>query len=299
MAGSGAAKPPKAAGKRPKAAAGKPRTAGGKGPGATRKPRAGQPSTRPAQAGSKPAAKAKASRAAPPRPAPPIRDPAARTASEADDASAPSTAQRGADGKGLESPDSWPRPTAMPLWPPMPAATAWPPSDAAAAPAETLHLRPSLLAAVSSFAKVAGYVLLVVAAPTLVALLAGRSGLLAAVLLAELSFLALLPAMAAVLVPAVRIAFTRYELDADGVRVHSSLIARSDQRVPWEKVTLLVQRRGLADRVLGISSLDVVAYGTRGATLHLVGLRDPRPVREWASARMREAASVEALFRND
>jgi uncharacterized membrane protein YdbT with pleckstrin-like domain len=92
---------------------------------------------------------------------------------------------------------------------------------------------------------------------------------------------------------------TRYELDAEGVRVRSSVIARSEERVAWEKVTLLVHRRGLVDRVLGIEALDVVAYGVRGTTLRLVGLRDARPLRDYAARHMRESASVAALFDND
>lgn len=162
-----------------------------------------------------------------------------------------------------------------------------------------LRVKPSLRAAASTFARVASYLLVAAAAPLLVAVLAGRSGVLAAIVLAEFSFFAVVPAAAALLIPAVRLAFTRYDLDEDGVRVHSDLVSRSDQRVPWDKVTLLVQRRSLIDRILGISSIDVVAYGTRGTTLHLVGLHDPAAVRTFAAQRMLQAASVQSLFRND
>lgn len=162
-----------------------------------------------------------------------------------------------------------------------------------------LVLRPSLWAAASTFARVAGYLGLALLAPVMVAIFAGRSSALAAIILAEFSLLAVLPAAAALLVPAIRLAFTKYHLDDDGVRVHSDLISRNDQRVPWEKVTVLQQRRSLVDRLAGIDNLHVVAYGARGTTLHLVGLRNVKPVRDFAAQRMRESASVESLLRND
>lgn len=170
-------------------------------------------------------------------------------------------------------------------------------------PAEALPvalvLKPSLWAAASTFARVAGYLGLALLAPILAAIFLGRSSALAAIVLAEFSLIAVLPAAAALLVPAIRLAFTRYHLDAEGVRVHSDLISRNDQRVPWEKVTVLHQRRSLVDRIAGIDTLDVVAYGARGTTLHLVGLRDITTVRQFAAQKMRDSASVEALFRND
>jgi uncharacterized membrane protein YdbT with pleckstrin-like domain len=166
-------------------------------------------------------------------------------------------------------------------------------------PADVLELRPSLWAAASTFARVASYLGISLLAPVLVAVFLGRSALIASFLLAELSLAAVLPASIFILIPAVRLAFTKYSLDEDGVRVHSDLVSRNDQRVPWEKVTVLQQHRSIVDRLAGIENLDVVAYGARGTTLRLVGLRDVDAVRRLASRRMREAASVEALFRSD
>ena len=102
-----------------------------------------------------------------------------------------------------------------------------------------------------------------------------------------------------VVVPIVRIAFTRYVVDADGLRVTSTLLQRSDQRVPWEKVTAIRHRRTLLGALVGIETLEVVAYGKRGATLRLEGLRDAPALRALVARRMRETATVAALVRND
>jgi uncharacterized membrane protein YdbT with pleckstrin-like domain len=184
-----------------------------------------------------------------------------------------------------------------PQWLPAPG----PPSGPTTSPPPPgLALKPSLRAAASVFAKVVAFIAFVLAVPIFVALLGGTGAeALAAILIAETSLFAVLPALAGILLPAIRLLATTYELDDEGVRVRSSIIARSDQRVPWEKVTLLVQHRSLVDRVLGIQTLTVVAYGAHGATLRLVGLRDPAPVRDYAARKMRASASVASLFTND
>lgn len=104
---------------------------------------------------------------------------------------------------------------------------------------------------------------------------------------------------ALVLVPIVRVAFTRYVVDDDGLRVTSTLFQRSDQRVPWDKVTAVHHRRSLLGAVVGVESLEVVAYGKRGAVLRLAGLRDASALRALVARRMRETATVAALVRND
>ncbi|HET6399233.1 MAG TPA: PH domain-containing protein, partial [Candidatus Thermoplasmatota archaeon] len=96
-----------------------------------------------------------------------------------------------------------------------------------------------------------------------------------------------------------RLAFTRYHLDDEGVRVRTAFLGRSERRVPWGKVTLVRHRRTLLDRLFGLSRVEIVAYGDRGAVLHLTGLRDARPVRQRAAMQMRRSASVAGLFRND
>lgn len=99
--------------------------------------------------------------------------------------------------------------------------------------------------------------------------------------------------------PAVRLIFTRYSIGPDDVRVKHQLLGRSEQRVDWKKVTALRYRRTLFDRLVRTERLDIVAYGKRGTTLRLLGLRKDSGIRDFASRKMRETASVEALFEND
>lgn len=106
---------------------------------------------------------------------------------------------------------------------------------------------------------------------------------------------ALAPAMA----PVVQVFTTRYVLSADGIRQRRQFLSKEEHKVAWEKVTALKHRRSIMDRLLGIERLDVIAYGERGATIHLIGLRDAAPLRNHVGLRMRESASVDALFRAD
>lgn len=163
---------------------------------------------------------------------------------------------------------------------------------------ETLVLRPSLLAAVDVVAKVFG-VLAGFGLPLLLPLLLEGGIVSLTALLLGLGALDLYPALLVAFLPAVRLAFTRYTLDEEGVQVHTQILATSHKRVPWEKVTALRHRRTLVDAVLGIERIDVIAYGERGATLRLVGLRGAGPVRDRIAAHMRASATVEALLRSD
>jgi uncharacterized membrane protein YdbT with pleckstrin-like domain len=99
--------------------------------------------------------------------------------------------------------------------------------------------------------------------------------------------------------PAVRVAFTRYTLDDEGIRVRSTFLSKSDQHVAWEKITALRHRRTVLGWLVGIETLEVVAYGKKGTSLRLVGLRDAALLRDQVARRMRSTASVAALFRND
>ena len=99
--------------------------------------------------------------------------------------------------------------------------------------------------------------------------------------------------------PVVKVAFTRYTFDDEGIRVRVQILSRTDQRVTWEKVTALRHRRTLLDRLFKMGRIDVIAYGERGATLKLVGLRDSDRLRGLVAQRMRESASVASLFRSD
>ncbi|MGB1586520.1 MAG: PH domain-containing protein [Thermoplasmatota archaeon] len=106
-------------------------------------------------------------------------------------------------------------------------------------------------------------------------------------------------ALAPALAPAINVLTTRYVLAGDGIRLRKQFLSKEEHKVTWEKVTALRHKRSLLDRLLGIERLDVIAYGERGATLHLVGLRDAAPLRDHVGVRMRQSATVDALFRSD
>jgi len=162
-------------------------------------------------------------------------------------------------------------------------------------------IRPSLWAGLDIVVKaVAGLAFLLVPAAIGVLLHGGRLELLA--VLAALSFVEgidLLYALVAAAFPLAQLAFTRYVIDDEGIRVATQLFTRSEKSVRWDKVTLLRQRRTLVDRLFGIERLDVVAYGERGATFHLVGLRDAASLRRLVALRMREHASVGGVLGED
>ncbi len=99
--------------------------------------------------------------------------------------------------------------------------------------------------------------------------------------------------------PVLRVAFTRYTFDETGIRVRSALLLKSEQRVPWNKVTALRHRRTIVGWMLGIEMIEIVAYGKRGPTLRLVGLRNAAALRSMVARRMRESATVGNLLSSD
>ncbi len=101
------------------------------------------------------------------------------------------------------------------------------------------------------------------------------------------------------LAPAIQLAFTRYVFDDEGIRERVQLLSKTEKRVKWEKVTALQHRRTLLDRILGIERLDVIAYGARGTTIRLVGLKEAGALRNIVGRQMRRQASVSRLFSND
>lgn len=200
-----------------------------------------------------------------------------------------------------------PRPTrasvVVPPAPNRPAPTPPAPMHWIAEPPGPLVVTPSLRAAADLPLRIGSAIIGLVAPFAIFALLdAAREGepvelwtvLVAAALTPEI-----LIALGAAFVPAIRLAFTRYIFHEDGITVQTRVLAATEQRVPWAKVTALQHRRTFIDRILGIERLDVVAYGIKGTTVHLVGLRPAAPLRDLISSRMRETASVQSLFAND
>lgn len=159
-------------------------------------------------------------------------------------------------------------------------------------------VRPSLWAAADVTLKILG-VFLGIALPAVVPALIAGEPILAAGIFVGFQAIGVLPALFAAAAPAVQIGFTTYTADEEGIVVRTQILSRNEKRVPWEKVTAVQQRRTVVDWAFRMQRVDVVAYGQRGATLHLVGLRDAAAVRNEVARRMRRAATVEALLDSD
>lgn len=162
----------------------------------------------------------------------------------------------------------------------------------------SMEFRPSLWAAVDVAAKIMGTVAGFAASILVPAAINGQPVGAAALFLGA-NAIGLYPAIAAAFLPAVQLAFTRYHLDDEGIVTRTQVLSKSEKRIPWEKITALRHRRTLLDVVFRLERVDVVAYGERGATIHLVGLKDARRIRDRVASEMRATASVESLFRGD
>ncbi len=108
----------------------------------------------------------------------------------------------------------------------------------------------------------------------------------------------LIPLFAAI-APAVQLAFTRYVFDDEGIRERVQIFSKTERRVEWSKVTALRHRHTVLDRVFRLGRVDVIAYGERGTTIRLVGLKRPEVLRNLVAGKMLSTASVEQLFQND
>lgn len=174
-------------------------------------------------------------------------------------------------------------------------------ADEAAPTVPVTHIRPSLLAALDVVIKVVG-VLLVFGLSIVLPLIASGDtvvGAIGGILVASFGGPFVIPAIIGAFFPAIQLAFTTYTVDDEGIHVRTQILQKNERRVQWEKVTAVMHRRTIIDRLLGIERLDVVAYGARGTTMHLVGLRDAPRLRDIASERMRHAANLGALWRSD
>lgn len=167
------------------------------------------------------------------------------------------------------------------------------------APRPVLEGRPSLLAALDvPFKALATLAALVLPVFIATALMTGEPvNTMRHLRLIDLFQIA--PAFLLAFAPAVRLAFTRYHIDEEGVRVRAQVLARSESRVSWDKVTAIRHRITLVDRLLGLQRIDIIAYGERGATLHLVGIRNARILRDLAAKRMREHTTAGHMVSND
>lgn len=72
----------------------------------------------------------------------------------------------------------------------------------------------------------------------------------------------------------VEVLFAEYVVTDHRVYAATAFLKRTVQVVPFEKITNLVLRRTLFERLLGVAEVRVVAYGQRGTEIRMRGLRD-------------------------
>lgn len=160
-------------------------------------------------------------------------------------------------------------------------------------------LQPSLIAAIELAVRIFGSIFVLIATGLIIYVAQGgdvRVGLASAVAANGQAILITIIFSGA---PIVNLIVTRYRIDEDGVMMQSQLFQKTEQRVGWEKVTALEERRGLLGTIFGFSELVVVAYGSRGAKIHVRGVRDVAALRERLAEKMAEAVSIPAILQSD
>jgi len=83
------------------------------------------------------------------------------------------------------------------------------------------------------------------------------------------------------------------------VRVRTAFLRTTQRDVPWRKVTGVQFLEGPLDRILGLSTVRVEAYGTAGTTLVLTALSDGAAVQGMVERRMVEQASLATWLGDD
>lgn len=96
-------------------------------------------------------------------------------------------------------------------------------------------------------------------------------------------------------VRAARLRSTRYRLTNQRLVVESGLVSRSMVEVDLRTVDDLVFHQGLVDRLLGIGTVGVISSDRNTPRLQLLGVKDPRGIRELIRSQA-YAASQRQLF---
>lgn len=124
-------------------------------------------------------------------------------------------------------------------------------------------------------------------------------GALGTFLIGTITIYEIAPALIVPFLPALRILFTRYIVTNDEILIYTQILSKTERRIPWDKVTTVRQSITILDRLVGTARLNVSAYGLRGTTFHLVGLRDVDVLRNIIARKMRRNATIDALMSAD
>lgn len=100
-----------------------------------------------------------------------------------------------------------------------------------------------------------------------------------------------LPAFPFVFVPLfIRFKTLRYRFDDDGVSMSWGLLFHKEVYLTYRRVQDIHVTRNLVERWMGLAKVPIqTASGTSGATMSIVGIREPEPLRDFLYERMRGA----------
>lgn len=97
----------------------------------------------------------------------------------------------------------------------------------------------------------------------------------------------------------INVAFTEYAFTNERIYTRTEFLSTDLRVVPYERVTLVLVRRSLMERLLGIAQVHVRAYGDVEQQLRLRGLRDPWPLFRVAREGLRRHNTADAIIRSD
>ena len=103
--------------------------------------------------------------------------------------------------------------------------------------------------------------------------------------------IASVPAFPFVFVPLyIRFKTLRYRFDEDGVAMSWGLLFHKEVYLTYRRIQDIHVTRNLIERWMGLAKVPIqTASGTSGATMNIVGIRHPEPLRDYLYERMRGA----------
>lgn len=97
----------------------------------------------------------------------------------------------------------------------------------------------------------------------------------------------------------IHVAFTEYTLTTDRIYSRTEFVTADLKTVPYEKVSLVRMRRGLFQRLLGVTEVTVRGYGDDEGHVRLRGLRDPVAAFRTCREQIRVHNTAAGLIRSD
>ena len=88
----------------------------------------------------------------------------------------------------------------------------------------------------------------------------------------------------------IRFKTLRYRFDDDGVAMSWGLLFHREIYLTYRRIQDIHVTRNIVERWMGLAKVPIqTASGTSGATMQIVGIRDPEPLRDFLYEKMRGA----------